>query len=348
MKTIKGHQKMIWNVVKKPFDKCKDSKLYILIIISIIAILILLILYFVIPSSKTNWSKLDSLVSSITGLLAFIGVLFAINQSNSRMKEAEARTCYNNAVDTYYKTVENVKCFQKSGSEALSRFAFKIKQDWAFTVISNNFNKSLNNPNLEKEDEARKPIEYINKRIKENNSEKYDNNLPLEELYFKTESLMSDIPFHHSLLEYIKLQDNLDVLVRDSVLITAKRLFLENEYYQFDNSIERYCQVVFATLEKLEKLDEEDEKKKKKEKEKTNWAKSYCEFILDTDAIILFLYSMSPKAPKKYIDLFNQQELYNKISVTDLPLCKSKNKVKDEDIKKTFEAIFQKKSLMST
>ncbi len=114
--------------------------------------IIMLVLYFVVfhkgfSNNDDSWANFGSYFASITGLLAFAGVLYSIKISNENNKASEERGIFFKMLELYQKQTDLVICNDKNGVEAFKEYAIKANK---YLVIYIALNELIKNNSYKK------------------------------------------------------------------------------------------------------------------------------------------------------------------------------------------------------
>lgn len=101
----------------------KNAFIIFTLLITLVAVIMLLFYYFHfkdigLSDSTLDWANFGSYFGSITGLLAFAGVLYSINESKKQSKENDERNIFFKMLDLYQKKVESIlRIKEQDGSD---------------------------------------------------------------------------------------------------------------------------------------------------------------------------------------------------------------------------------------
>jgi len=136
-----------------------SNLLLILIFVVFIIAVIMIVLYFVtligydnvihfkweFSKESTDWGYFGSYFASITGLLAFAGVLYTIKISNENNRASEERGTFFKMLELYQKQFDAVTCNGKKSIEAFELYGKKANDDLILYVTLNRLKKIENN-----------------------------------------------------------------------------------------------------------------------------------------------------------------------------------------------------------
>lgn len=130
--------------MKKNIGFIKTNFLLISILVISIACIIMLVVYFanvtVFPSNNSiDWGSFGSYFGSITGLLAFVGVLYSIKQSGEQARVNEERGVFFTMLELYQKQVDNISIDELKGVNAIRRYCQDLDKQLMINLIYKKF-----------------------------------------------------------------------------------------------------------------------------------------------------------------------------------------------------------------
>lgn len=318
MIVTKGYLKRMWSEFIHIFNKYRKLNVYERVICLSVGISALLIIIYTFSiggkfsNSNADWGDFGSFLGSLTGLLAFASALYAIDQSNKRMKEAEERSFYNSAVETYYNVVKNIRFNDKVGDEAIAEYYERVKiLNILFFYIDESSTKIFNNVSKKEMERIRLFFLLLLKIDLSDKPKLWDNGRfcgDLEEAFVHKEYILEILGKHvdHNLVNGYNIGDLHSII--------SKTLFYMFEKNYYKENIDRYYKHIFSTLIQLYDFSN------------SKLFDQYCQLLLKSEIFLLFYYSFRNKVPYEYIDLFRKSNLYLYIDIVDLPIGREYNK----------------------
>lgn len=310
MKGNEKRHKKVWNKVDWFLTKCLKSNFYErAICISVVLSVILLMIYAFsvggnVSTSNADWGNFGSFFGSITGLLAFAGAFYAIDQSNKRMKEAEERTCYNRFMETYYDIISSIRYKDKVGNEAIIDYSIDLVFYDFIYMLSHHDNKVFRD--LKENKILSEDVSKLELLIYSYLSTIYPN-------LFSTSS-----PVFDEVSDSIIEKKNIIFLIKTYVLRDRKTMPLFS-YYEavistysiIDNTLDRYFQFMFSTLDYIET------------QMPNYYLKLFCSQITSKEALILFHRSLVLTSKIYSFSSFYNSDIWSSIDIDDIPVKKN-------------------------
>lgn len=119
----------------------RPNPIIVLMIILSILIIIMLVIYFTtfncgLSQNNTDWGSFGSYIGSVTGLLAFIGILYTIEQNHRQYKDDSERNIFFSLLDLHRNKMNQVTINNTVGPEAFKILTEHVNSIFTILILN--------------------------------------------------------------------------------------------------------------------------------------------------------------------------------------------------------------------
>jgi len=293
-----------------------------------------------------KWGAFGSYFASITGLFAFLGVLYTVKQSNEQAKANEDRGIFFTMLDLYQKKADAVTYKKETGINVFKKIILEMTNR---IIIYSIYNEILTNDNF---DFSSDPIIYeLELKIAESMGTPPINRtfeLTINEKEIIINKMKDSIRFQ---LEYNELKEptiyinnfeyyftfSLDLMkfenskgVLDVYNYKLMRKIADITYKENEQYLGQYFRNIYYLMDMISKF-----------KEKEKYSKIFRAQLSKSELILLLYNAVSSQSSHRTVKLLIENDIFNNIESRDVILYDMQRSLRNIDIKNFISLLFQ-------